>query len=453
MKHQASTQQGDQDSRAAFAWRSETYAWGVVTLLIVAFTFAMIDRMILTLLVAPLKADLALSDTQVSLLHGLAFTLLYVIVGLPMGWLTDRYSRRSIAALSVAAWSLMTALCGFAGNFIQLFLARMGVGIGEAGISPVANSMIPDFFPPERASLPITLYSIGGSAGTGLALIFGGTIVDYVTSLGRVNIPLVGEIHGWQASFLVAGLPGLLVAAAFLFIKEPPRQGRHRREHVAAVPVGTTVRLIVKKRAFLLPHFFASAACALVILSVVAWMPTFLIRTYGYTAGEAGFRYGLAVLIGGIGGLIVSGAVANRLAAAGRRDASIMVALGCTLLACIPAFAAPIVQDSLLTLLLSGMAVFGYASAIALAPAALPIIVPNEMRGQVYALYLLTISILGYAVGPVAVALITDHLFANDAMVGRSMAVVALVGGPLAILLWTVSRRQFLKLTGNAREA
>lgn len=448
-KMEASTQGTTGNPESAFSWRSEAYAWSVVALLIVAFTFAMIDRMILTLLVGPLKADFGLTDTQVSLLHGLAFTMLYVIVGVPMGWLTDRFSRRLIAGVSVASWSLMTALCGLSGNFFQLFLARMGVGIGEAGISPAANSLIPDYFPPSRVSLPITLYSIGGSAGTGLAFIFGGTIVDYVSSLGQISIPLFGEIRGWQASFLVAGLPGLLVAAAFMLVKEPPRQGRHVADDRASVPISATVRLLKEKVAFLLPQFCASAFCALVILSVIAWMPAFLIRTYGYTPGEAGLRYGLAVLIGGISGLIISGSVANRLAKAGRRDASIIVALGCMLVASVPAAIAPIVQNGALTLLLSGIAVSGYASAVALAPAAFPVVIPNEMRGQIYALYLLTISILGYAVGPVVVALITDNWFQNEAMVGWSMAIVAMVAGPVAILLWVLSRKQFLKLVEN----
>lgn len=441
----ASSQNTKADMGAAYAWRSEAYAWGVVALLVVAFMLAIVDRMILTLLVVPLKADFLLSDTQISLLHGLAFTLLYVIVGLPMGWLTDRYSRRLIAGVSVAAWSVATALCGLSSNFVQLFVARMGVGIGEAGISPAANSLIPDYFPSSRVALPITLYSIGGSAGSGLALIFGGAVVDYVTGLGVIDIPFVGAIAGWQASFLVAGLPGILVAAAFLFVKEPPRQGQRVAENVS---LGDTIRLVMEKRAFLFPQFCASAACALVVLSLLAWMPTYLIRAYGYTAGEAGLRYGLAVLIGGVSGLIASGSITNRLAAAGRTDASVIVALGSTLLGIVPAVLASIVPSSTAALLLSAVSVFGFASAIALAPVALPIVIPNEMRGQVYALYLLTISILGYAIGPVIVAMITDGVFHDDAMVGWSMAMVALIAGPLAAVLWTVSRRQLLRLTG-----
>src|SRR3546814_20772035 len=148
----------------------------------------------------------------------------------------------------------MTAWCGLAVNFFQLFLARMGVGIGEAGISPAANSLIPDYFPPSRVSLPITLYSIGGSAGTGLAFIFGGTIVDYVSSLGQISIPLFGEIRGWQASFLVAGFPGLLVAAAFMIVKEPPRQGRHVADDRQSVPLSAPVRLLQETIALLLPR-------------------------------------------------------------------------------------------------------------------------------------------------------------------------------------------------------
>ena len=414
-----------------------------------AFAFAMVDRMILTLLVGPLKAAFDLSDTQVGLLHGLAFTSLYVIVGLPMGWLTDRYSRRVIAGMSVAAWSLMTALCGLAGSYAQLFLARMGVGIGEAGISPAANSMIPDYFPPSRVSLPITLYSIGGSAGAGLALIFGGAIVDYVSGLGQVRLPLVGTINGWQATFLVAGLPGLLVAAAFAFVKEPPRFGRRVAEDAAAPTFGATVASLKRKRAFLIPHFCASALCALIVLSTVAWMPSHLVRSYAYTPGQAGRSFGLAVLVGGVVGLIAAGWMADRLGKAGRRDASIIVALGCTLLGFVPAVAAPIVPHDGLALLLAGVTVFGYSSAVALAPAAFPVVVANEMRGQVYSLYLLTISVLGYAVGPVLVALLTDTVFQDDAMVGWSMSIVSLIAGPVAVMAWLTSRRRFAEHVGN----
>lgn len=435
-----------------FGWRSEPYAWGVVVLLTIAFTFSMIDRMILTLLVGPLKADFGLSDTEVSLLHGLAFTLLYVTVGLPMGRLADSRSRRAIAGWSIFFWSLMTAACGAASNFTQLFLARVGVGIGEAGLSPAANSLISDYFPHEKLARPIAFFSIGGSAGAGLAYIFGGLVVDYVSTLGTITVPLLGEIRAWQAAFFVVGLPGMAFALCFALVREPERRGR-LQSAASSVPVAQVTRFMRHHAAFLVPHFMAAAFAALVILSIHAWMPTFLIRSFGLTAGEAGLRYGIVVLSAGVCGLLFAGSLADRLAMRGQQDAHVSVALGCATVAIVPAILAPLMPGYVAALLLVSVAVFGFAAAIALAPVALQIVVPNEMRGQVYAAYLLTISLLGYTIGPTVVALLTDHIFVSDAHVGRSMATVAALGGPLAAGCFSWSRRRYRALLISVQTA
>lgn len=439
-KMDAGAQQLEQDSQPDFSWRSEFYAWMVVALLAVAFTFSMIDRMILTLLVEPIKADFGLSDTEVSLLHGLAFTLLYVFVGLPMGWLADRYSRRIIIGISIFFWSFATVACGMAANFIQLFLARVSVGVGEAGLAPAANSLIADYFPPERLARPIAYFSIGGNAGVGLAYIFGGAVVDVVSGMGPISAPIIGEVRPWQTAFFVVGLPGMAFAFLFLLIREPARRGRAKVE----APVRETAKLLWRRKNFFAPHFLASASAALALLSLHAWMPTFLIRTYGLTPGQAGGGYGLAVLIGGIGGLLFGGWLSDRLASKGVQASHIVVARRLVLVAVLPAVCAPIAPTMTLTFLLAGIGIFGLAAAIALAPVALQIVVPNEMRGQVYAVYLLTLSLLGYAIGPTLVALATDFIFADEALVGRSMALVAGVGAPLSLLFFTLSRRAYL---------
>lgn len=442
------------ESRSAsdFTWRSEGYAWLVVVLLTIAFTLSMIDRMILTLLVEPIKADFGLSDTQVSLLHGLAFTILYVLVGLPMGRLADLFSRRMIAGWSIFTWSLMTAACGGVSNFAQMFMARVGVGVGEAGLSPAAASLISDYFPKDRLSLPIAFFSIGGSAGAGLAYIFGGMVVDYVTGLGQVVLPIIGGIHAWQAAFFVVGVPGMLFAASFLFVREPERRGRLNQDG-EAVPIGDVLRFMRERASFLATHFMAASFSALVILSMHAWMPTFMIRTLGLTVGEVGVRYGLAVLLGGVTGLLVSGRIANLLAVRGIRDSHIAVALVCALAAIVPAIGATFMPSHALVLVCSATATFGFAAAIALTPVALQIVIPNELRGQVIAVYLLILSLLGYTVGPLLVALFTDYLFMDEALVGRSMALVAAIGGPLSVLCFATSRKQFTRLLARQEGA
>lgn len=432
------------NSKADFSWRSEFYAWAVVILLSIAFTFSMIDRMILTLLVEPIKADLGLSDTQISLLHGLAFTLLYVIVGLPLGWMTDRYSRRAIAGISVFFWSLATIACGITSTFSQLFLGRVGVGVGEAGLSPAANSLISDYFPPERLARPIAYFSIGGTVGVGLAYIFGGAIAQYVSGLGEVTLPMIGDIHAWQMTFFVVGIPGMLFAFLFFFIKEPARTSQLKAKS-QSTPVGETVKFFLERKSFFLPHFAASAFAAMAILSLHAWMPSLLIRSHGLSVGQAGGGYGIVVLIGGITGLLFGGWYSDKLASNGVEASHIQVARLLVLLAIIPSVCAPLVGSLPLLYILATIGVFGLASAIALAPVALQIIVPNQMRGQIYAAYLLTLSLLGYTIGPTLVALATDYIFIDTALVGRSMALVAGIGAPLSWLCFTLSKRAYLK--------
>lgn len=436
------SQNAKEESQSNFAWRSEVYAWSVVGLLTVAFTFSMIDRMILTLLVDPIKADFGISDTEISLLHGLAFTLLYVICGLPLGRLADRYSRRAIAGVSIFFWSFATVLCGAASNFIQLFLARVGVGVGEAGLSPAANSLIADYFPPERLARPIAYFSIGGSAGAGIAYIFGGAVVDYVTGMGPIAVPLFGEIRPWQAAFFVVGLPGMALAFLFALVREPERSGR-ATDGQDQVAISEVFSFMVQRKSFFVAHFAAAAFAGLAVLALHSWMPTFLIRNFGLTPGEVGGGYGLVVLIGGVSGLITAGWLSDYLAARGLKASHIVVARGYVLVAIIPAILAPFAPTFFLSLLLAGIGVFGLASAIALTPVALQIVVPNEMRGLVYAIYLLILSLVGYAIGPTFVALITDLVFKDEMMVGASIAIVAAIGAPLSAIAYSLSRRAY----------
>lgn len=427
--------------------RSPAYAWAVVILLTVSFAFAMIDRMLLVLLVKPVKAKFALSDVEIGLLTGLAFTLLFVGVGVPMGRLADRYSRRAIIGLSFVGWSLMTIACGLAGTYGQLFLARLGVGVGEAGLSPAANSMISDYFPPEKLAAPIAFFSIGGSAGIGLAFIFGGTVVDLVAAAGQIHLPLVGALEGWQMAFLAVGAPGLAVAALFAAIDEPERTGRTLAKGSASLV--DLLAFFRRHPGFLTSHILGSAFATFVVLSIHSWMPALLGRVYGLSAGEAGRLYGSVVLVCGVGGLVTGGFFATRLARRGHQDSHILVALVAVILAAGPAAAGPVSGSVEATLALAGVAVFGLASAIALAPVALQIVAPNELRAQVYAVYLLVISLLGYAIGPLAVAILTDQLFADETMVGRSMSIVAAVGGPASTACFAVSRRRYVKLLAN----
>ena len=189
-------------------------AWSTLGILFLAYVSSFVDRMIIGLLVEPIKRDFQISDTQVSLLLGLSFAIFYCVVALPIGRLVDIWSRKKIITVGITLWSLMTALCGLAQNYAQLFLARVGVGVGEASLAPAAYSILADTFPPRKLGLAMGIFNMGTAVGAGLALIIGGTIISFVTGENEGTISLFGIefLSGWQWVFILVGLPGLLIA-------------------------------------------------------------------------------------------------------------------------------------------------------------------------------------------------------------------------------------------------
>src|SRR5262249_49422675 len=200
------------------------YAWYVVFVLMVCFTLSFVDRQILSLLVDSIKQDLGVSDTRIGLLQGVAFALFYTLLGLPLGRLADRRSRRNLIIAGIVVWSLMTALCSIARSFWALFFARMGVGVGEATLAPAAFSLIADYFPIKRLGTALSIYSMGIFIGSGLALIVGGTVVSAVTGMPSTHVPIIGTIASWRLTFLIVGLPGILIGMLVYSVKEPPRK-------------------------------------------------------------------------------------------------------------------------------------------------------------------------------------------------------------------------------------
>ena len=204
---------------------NQIYAWYVVAVLTVAYIFSFVDRQIINLLVEPIREDLQLTDTQISLLQGIAFALFYTLMGIPIARLADVSNRRAIIAVGVFLWSLMTAMCGLAKSFGQLFAARIGVGVGEAALSPPAYSLFTDYFPPGKVTRAIAVFTGGSFLGAGLAYIIGGFVVDFVTRLDVVEVPVFGQIRAWQMAFIVVGLPGILLALLVFFIARTGAQG------------------------------------------------------------------------------------------------------------------------------------------------------------------------------------------------------------------------------------
>lgn len=431
-------------------------AWGALLVLMLAYTLSFVDRTIISLLIPPIQRDLGISDTQVSLLAGFAFAIFYTFMGIPLGRIADRYNRRNLIAFGITVWCLMTAACGLARNFWHLFFARVGVGIGEAALSPAAYSMISDLFPRDQLGRAIAVYSVGLPVGSGLALLIGGWVVGLVADLPPVAVPIIGTLYSWQLTFVLVGLPGVAVALMVMMMREPVRRGRVTATAQAPVTVGLVAFLTANRRV-LLHHFGGLALLVIIVYGSTAWIPTFFIRTHGWTATEIGYAYGVIFMTCGSAGLLLGGQLADRWWRNGRSDAHLRVVLW-SVSTMTPCFVLmPLVPSAYVAVALLALATFTSSLHGGVAGAALQLITPNELRGQMTAVYFFIANLIGLGLGPTAVALITDFAMGDQQLLGMSLALLAGVAGPLSALILATglvhyrhSAQHFRVLTGES---
>jgi MFS family permease len=417
---------------------NSTYAWVTLWILILAYIVSFIDRQIIILLVDPIRATLNLSDTEFSLLHGLAFALFYTILGIPIGQLIDRRRRTTIIAIGIVIWSVMTAACGLARNFTHLFLARIGVGVGEAALTPGAYSLLSDLFTPKELPKALSMYAGAAHVGSGVAIIAGGALIALVPG-GK--FPIVGILEPWQAVFMVVGLPGLLLAAFVLRLREPERIGVQN-------DVNPSFRAVVsyigdRKAAYGL-LILGYSVLGLIWNGAVAWLPTFFIRVHEWTADEVGVRYGLTMMIAGASGVLVGGSIAMKARGLGRLDANVLIGL-IAILVIVPAGAIMTqVNSDLIALGLVGIFLFGCAMPWGGAASALQEISPNQMRGQISAIYLFATNLIGMGLGPTAVASVTDLVLTDPIRVGDSITLLIFIFAPVSATLLAIVRRPYI---------
>lgn len=421
--------------RPAYAW----YVLGALTLLNV---FSFTDRYILALMVAPMRRDLAISDTQMSLLMGFSFAIFYCVCGIPLGRLADSHSRRTVIALGCAAWSVMTAGCGLVKSFWQLLLLRVGVGVGEATLSPAAYSLITDYFPKRRLATAMSVYSMGIFVGTGIAFAFGGAVIAFINGNEDVSLPLIGLVHSWQAAFLLVGSPGILLALLMYTVKEPRRRNLRLSplaDAKSAPRHGVPLREV--------GQYFAQNKATLICLSVgytlsaltsyTSWGPTLFIRNYGWSAAQAGIVYGLLTSVLGVLGVLAGGSFADYLAKRGFKDANMRLGLIVTLAWFPTGILFPLMPTGSWAVAMLIPTYFLVSAPWGAAAAALQEVVPDCMRGQAAAMYLLVLNLIGIGVGPTAVALVTDYVFHDDHALNYSLLIVGAASHVLAaVLLW-----------------
>ena len=431
---------------------SLVYPWYIVSLCMLAYIFSFIDRQIISLLIDPIRADLQISDTQFSLLHGLAFAMLYAVAGIPIARLADSRSRPVIISVGIFVWSLATATCGLAKNFIQLFLARMAVGVGEAALSPAAYSMITDSFPKSKLGLALGVYSSGSFLGGGLALIIGGAGIALVEQWGTQTLPLIGLVKAWQMTFFMVGLPGLLVAALFyLTVKDPARKGVAKGTDAQGNVVdtefsfGAVLRYIGEHKAAFAAHYLGFGFLALSLFALMNWGPAYFLRKYGMPVREVGLYLGMVVLIGNSAGVLASGWITDRLTRSGFHDAPLRAGIIGGLGVVIPAALFSQVTGFAGSLALLAMALFFASFPLATSAAALQLMAPNRMRAQVTALFFLSLNILGITGGSTLVALCTDFVFRDETLVGYSMSLISSLAAIIGVLLLGWGLKYFVR--------
>lgn len=424
--------------------QSHRYAWYVTIVLMLCYTLSFVDRQILSLLVPQIKADLDVSDTQIGLLQGFSFALFYAVMGLPLGRIADLTNRRNLIAICIAFWSLFTTSCAAARSFMALFLARMGVGIGEAGLNPSSFSMLSDYFSKERLGAALSVFYIGNLLGSSLALIVGGTTVQAVTRQSYVALPIIGSIESWRLTFMIVGIPGFLFALLMFTVREPVRKSLARDSSgIVKMSLEETCRQIGARWQSVTGislGFVFQAACN---YGFTAWVPTYFLRVHEWSIGETGRALGFVILPFGCLGLYLGGYLSERWQRRGVVDGPLLVAIPSAIgIICflVPAMLMP---TAALSLTLIGPGFFFLVLPMGTAIAALQIILPNQLRAQVSALYLFILNLGGLTLGPMLPGVFTDYLFKNPKMIGASTALTMAISGILMLGIFSATRRPY----------
>ena len=422
-------------------------AYYTLFVLVLCLTSNQLDVGIVPYLAASIKADLHLSDTALSLLLGASFGLFYTLVGLPIAYFVDRFSRRWILALGIATWNAGTALCGLAQNFAQLFVARFLVGAGEGVNGPTSYSIVADLFPREQMPRAVAFLQLGSVIGPGIALAFGAWLLHVFLGIRPIRVPF-GVIHGWQLIFLLIGVPGALIAALILgTVPEPARRviENQMAQLSGAVRVtGTGLVAWFKDYAVALRYMrlhwsvfapmFGSLLAGSVSIGAMQWGPIFYQRTYGWSPARLALVQSLAQLIVVPLGLIACVTLAEHLSRRKRSDSAMRVFVIARLVG-LPGIFFVLMPSPWLAFALGSISFFALGMAGASQNAALQIVTPTELRGKVTALYLFIYSVVGFSFTPYLNALITDYVLKNESLIRWGIFWPTIIGGPLALLI------------------
>lgn len=428
--------------------------WFLLVLLSMAYVCATLDRVVIGLLVEPIKANLKISDVQFGLLQGPAFSLTYIVFGLPMGFLVDRLNRTRLVSFGIACWSIVTAMHGLAGSFLALFLARTGVGLGEATLSPSSYSLIGDSFASERHGVALGIFAMSGVLGAGLSMVVGGFLIGLIEARGAIVAPFLGTLQPWQQVFLLLALPGLLLSLLFLAVAEPRR--RSANQSAEAVPGNlSSIRAFYRANAaFLVRHHIAIGLANMITLASLAWIAALYIRVHGWTIADIGLASGIATMAGAVVGLWGGGMISDYAMRFGPQARLVVCGIA-VLLGGGAAAAYPLLENASLAMVGFWLVMTLSCLPMGAGNAALQYVVPGNFRGVASAVFFFSIGIVAMF-GPPLVALVSESAFPGSTGLRFGLAIVspiALVGSSL-FFFWAIPpyRRALaaLRLTSSA---
>lgn len=418
---------------AATPYPNPTYAWGVVAILSIAGIVSYVDRTVMNLLIGPIRADLNITDFQFSLLQGFAFSLFYAALAIPLARLSDSGNRKYVIIGGVVCWSLATFGSGLAATFLALFIARMFIGVGEATLSPGGYSLISDYFPKEKLSAAISVFTASSFLGSGIALIAGGPLIGYLNAIGPQELPIIGVLKPWQMTFVLASVLSVLVIVLMLFVKEPVR-----RSNASTGPAQDGIASLSDVFAFMRSRsrvifsiYIGLTLLAAVLYAVTGWVPEFLMRSYGWNPQQAGPIFGGMIVIFCYAGMTSGGWICNKMIQRGITDANLRLPVIAAVCMLPFAIGFGLMPTATLAMVCLAPALFFGAMPFGIGTAALALISPNRMRAQMVAGYLFVANLLSYGLGPSAVTWFSDKMLEGDDTLGMAFAIIL----PILIVL------------------
>jgi MFS family permease len=427
---------------------SRRYAWYVVLLLTAAQMASFMDRYLPSILLQPIKQTFELTDFQVGLLLGPAFAIVYCTMALPFGWMADRWSRRTLIAIGITLWCCMTGAGAFVASFLPLMILRLGVGLGEASLSPSAVSLISDYFPKKERHRAVGLYMTGAGIGAGIAYILISPLAQWLMTKPPFDVPFFGEVPAWQMTFAIIGPPGILLALLMFTIKEPKRTevvkvDENGRPITASLRDATSY-IMKRWRAF--GTLFLATICLSTLSTLNHWNVALFQRTWDWSVRDVGIAVGLMFFTAVPLGTFLAIKMTNRGVKAGRRDATMRTMIF-GLFVAIPTFAAyPLMPSAPLAIGVLFIAFIAQALFSASSPAALTQLAPGQIRAQSLAIFYMVNGLVSLTIGPPPVGWMTDAMGGTE-MLRYAMTTEALVVGIPSLIIVLLGRKYYERAT------